>query len=47
MYISSRLILGIVFGFEVINIEATEDSDSYNVYKLDLGFVSINAIPTV
>jgi len=45
MYITSRLVLGFVFGFEVVEVQETEDN-SYNVYKLDLGFVSINMIPT-
>lgn len=45
MYITSRLIYGFVFGFEVVEVQETEDF-SYNVYKLDLGFVSINMIPT-
>lgn len=46
MYITSRLIIGFVFGFEVVQVDETEDF-SYNVYKLDLGFVSINMIPTL
>ena len=45
MYITSRLIVGFVFGFEIVTVQETEES-SYNVYKLDLGFVSINMIPT-
>lgn len=45
MYITSRLIIGFVFGFEVVEVQESEDY-SYNVYKLDLGFVSINMIPT-
>ena len=45
MYVTSRLVLGFVFGFEVVEVQETEDN-SYNVYKLDLGFVSINMIPT-
>ncbi len=44
MYITSRLIIGFVFGFEVVEVQETEDN-AYNVYKLDLGFVSINLIP--
>ena len=44
MYITSRLVYGFVFGFEVVEVQETEDS-SYSVYKLDLGFVSINMIP--
>ena len=45
MYITSRLILGIVFGFEIITVEPqNEDEKAYQVYKLDLGFVSINMI---
>jgi len=45
MYITSRLVIGFVFGFEVVQVQETEDN-SYNVYKLDLGFISINMIPT-
>ena len=45
MYITSRLIIGFVFGFEVVQVDETDDF-SYNVYKLDLGFVSVNMIPT-
>ena len=45
MYVTSRLIVGFVFGFEIVSVQETED-ESYNVYKLDLGFVSINMIPT-
>jgi len=45
MYITSRLILGFVLGFEIVEVQETEDN-SYNVYKLDLGFISVNMIPT-
>lgn len=45
MYISTRVIYGFSLGFEVIEVQAEEDS-YYNVYKLDLGFVSFNFIPT-
>lgn len=44
MYISSRLILGFVLGFEVVEVQQDEDT-VYNVYKIDLGFVSLNLIP--
>jgi hypothetical protein len=44
MYITSRLIYGFVIGFEAVEVQETE-TESYNVYKLDVGFVSINMIP--
>ena len=45
MYISSRVIYGFNLGFEVIEVQADEENQ-YNIYKLDLGFVSLNFIPT-
>jgi len=45
MYVTSRLIYGFVLGFEIVEVQETEDN-SYNVYKLDLGFISVNMIPT-
>lgn len=45
MYITSRLIFGFVLGFEVVQVEQ-EDENSLNIYKIDLGFISINLIPT-
>ena len=45
MYITSRIIYGFNLGFEVIDVPTDEES-SYNLYKLDLGFVSFNFIPT-
>jgi len=45
MYITSRIIYGFNLGFEVIEVQADEDN-YYNIYKLDLGFISFNIIPT-
>jgi len=45
MYITSRIIYGFNLGVEVIEVQADEEN-SYNLYKLDLGFVSFNFIPT-
>lgn len=44
MYITSRIIYGFNLGFEVIEV-ANDENDYANIYKLDLGFVSINFIP--
>jgi len=44
MYITSRLIIGFVFGFEVVEVQETEDN-TYHIYKIDLGFISVNLIP--
>ena len=40
MYITSRIIYGFNLGFEVIEVQADEEN-SYHIYKLDIGFVSI------
>ncbi len=49
MYITSRLIAGFVLGFEVLPIQALDENENvveYLIYKLDLGFLSINMVPT-